>query len=155
MKGSLSHLIHCGSRSRDSSVSLPEEVLNQLLARQIEIGRYIGEDFSKCANSELFVGRDGDVVFPAFEVRCDSNVAPRLTSNFVAKTAQGSNESFAADVAGKFQAGITSSLTMWSRMTLGFSAGSKWQETASLIMVLSSSKESASVKMEKPSALAW
>jgi hypothetical protein len=49
----LSCFRHCGSRSCDSGVSLPEESLNQLLARQIEMGRYIGEDFSECANSEL------------------------------------------------------------------------------------------------------
>jgi len=81
--------------------------------------------------------------------------APSLASYFIAEAAESTSEVFTAHIAGKFQAGITSSLTMWSRMTLGFSVGSKWQETASLIIVLSSSKESASVKMEKPSALAW
>jgi hypothetical protein len=60
-----------------------------------------------------------------------------------------------AGLQGRLQAGMTSSLTIWSRMTLGFSVGSKWQETASLIMVLSSSRESASVKMENLSAVAW
>ena len=68
--------------------------------------------------------------------------------------AQGADEGFSANVAGKLQAEITSSLTMWRRMTVGFSDGSKWQDTASLIMPFNSSRESASVKMEKPSARA-
>ncbi len=61
--------------------------------------------------------------------------APSLASYFIAEAAESTSEVFTAYIAGKFQAGITSSLTMWSRMTLGFSVGSKWQETASLIIV--------------------
>jgi len=60
--------------------------------------------------------------------------APSLASYFIAEAAESTSEVFTAYIAGKFQAGITSSLTMWSRMTLGFSVGSKWQETASLII---------------------
>ena len=94
------------------------------------------------------MGWDRNVVLGAFELRRDSYVAARLTSNFVAKTSQRSNQLFTANVAGKLQAEMTSSLTMWRRMTLGLVAASKWQDTASRTMVLSSSRESASVKME-------
>ncbi len=52
-------------------------------------------------------------------------MAASLTSDFIAKSAEAASEVFSAHITGKLQAGITSSLTIWSRMTLGFSAGSK------------------------------
>src|SRR5258708_3331306 len=111
--------------STHSKSKLVEEFLNQLLACEIEIGSYVAEDFSESANFELFVSRDCDVVFPAFEVRCDSNVAASLTSNIVAKTAQTSNEFFAAYIACNLQAGIPWSLTKCMRMKRAFCPSSK------------------------------
>lgn len=48
----------------------------------------------------------------------------------------------------KFHNARTSCFTMWSLMILGLSSSSKWHSTASLIIYLSSSRVSASVKME-------
>ena len=96
------------------------------------------------------MGWDCDVVFAALQIGCDADVAVGLARDLVAEAPQCSNQFIAAEVAGKLQAGMTSSRTMWRRVTLGFSEGSKWQETASRIMIFSSSRESASVKMEKP-----
>src|SRR5260370_31976373 len=86
--------------------------------------------------------------------RSDKHVTASLTGDFIVEAAESTSEVFTAYIAGKFQAGITSSLTIWRRITLGFSVASKWQETASRIIVFSSSRVSASVKMEKPSARA-
>jgi len=97
---------------------------------------------------------DGDMVLCAFQAGANADVAAGLAGRFVTEAAQGSNEVIAADVAGKLQAEMTSSLTMWRRMTLGLSEASKWQETASRIMLFSSLRESACVKMEKPRARA-
>jgi hypothetical protein len=141
--------------SRAPGGKLTEKLLAQFLARQVEISSHVAEDFGKGANFELLVGRDRDVMFRTFEFRCDSNVAASLASGFIPELAQSANKVFAAQVAGKLQAGMTSSLTMWRRMTLGFCPFSKWQETASRIMVFNSSRVSASVKMEKPRARAW
>ena len=133
---------------------LAEQLMDKLFPGQVEMSSDVAEDFCKRADLELSMGGNCNVVFCAFKFGGDADVATGLARYLVAETAQGLNKLISADIAGKFQAGMISSLTMWSRMTLGFSEGSKWQETASRIMVFSSSRESASVKIEKPRARA-
>jgi hypothetical protein len=82
-------------------------------------------------------------------------VAPGLTSDFITETAERTSKVFTAYIAGKFQAGMTSSLTIWSRMILGFLDRIEVTRDRSRIFILRSSRESASAKIEKPSALAW
>jgi len=55
---------------------------------------------------------DGDVVLGAFLIGADADVAAGLAGGFVAEATQGSDEVITADIAGKLQAGMTSSLTM-------------------------------------------
>jgi hypothetical protein len=104
------------------------------------------------AHSQLKVGTLAEILR---DVASYLDLNASLTSCFVTEAPESASEVFAAYIAGKLQAGMISSFTMCSLITLGFSSGSKWQETASLIIVLSSGGESASAKMEKPSGLAW
>jgi hypothetical protein len=55
---------------------------------------------------------DGDVVLCALYVGAEADVAAGLARSVVPKATQGSDKIVAADIAGKFQAGMTSSLTM-------------------------------------------
>ncbi len=67
----------------------------------------------------------------------------RSASGFRGRFANHPYTSDVSDVAREFQAGMTPSLTKWSRITRGLFSGSKWQLTASRIMVLSCSRVSA------------
>jgi hypothetical protein len=101
----------CG-KGKACGTWLTEELLRQLFSRQAEIGSYVAEDLGKCANLELFVGWDRNMMLRALELRRNSDMAARLTGDLVTKMPQSSNQFFAANITGKLQAGITSSLTM-------------------------------------------
>lgn len=91
---------------------LAKQLAGQLFSRHIEVVGDVAENFSEGADSKLFVIRNGDVVLGAFQIGTDTDVAASLASGFIAETAQGSHKVIAADIAGKLQAGMTSSLTM-------------------------------------------
>src|SRR5271170_1752786 len=98
--------------SHIGSKLLSEKFSCQLFACEVEVRSDIAKDFRECAHFELSVGRHRNMMFDAFELRGDTDVAAGLTSHFITETAQRSNEFFTADIAGKLQAGMTSSLTM-------------------------------------------
>ena len=52
-------------------------------------------------------------------------MAAGLAGNLVVEVAQGARKVFAAEIAGQLQAGMTSSLTKWRRITEGFSPSLK------------------------------
>ena len=91
---------------------LAEQLLNQFVSRQVEVISYVAEDFGKCANAELFMSWDRDVMLDSLELGRYADVAAGLAGDFITETTQGPNELIAAHIAGKFQAGMTSSLTM-------------------------------------------
>lgn len=72
-----------------------------------------------------------------------AEVAARLAVDLVAVAPEEGGELSAGEVTGELQAGMTSSFTRWRRMSLGRSASSKWQRTASWTIALSSSRVSA------------
>ena len=67
---------------------LPEELLDQLFFRYVQIIGDVAEDFGECANAKLFVDWDCDVVFVALSVRCEADVAAGLARDLVAEAAQ-------------------------------------------------------------------
>jgi hypothetical protein len=89
-----------------------EQLAGQFFSRQVEIVGDVAENLSECADPELFVIWDSDVVLCAFHSGTDADVAAGLTGSFVTEATQGSNKIITADIAGKLQAGMTSSLTV-------------------------------------------
>jgi len=93
------------------------------------------------------------VVLFVLESGCKPHVTASLPGHLVSILLQQPEKLEPTYVPGDSQAGMTSSLTIWRRIIAGLSS-SKWQRTASRIIVLSSSRVAAWVNMPCPRALA-
>lgn len=91
---------------------LAEQFADEFFAREIKINCYVAKDLSERGDSDLLVNWNGHVMFDAFEVRCEVDMAAGLASGLVSEATQSTNQVVTADVAGNLQAGMTSSLTM-------------------------------------------
>lgn len=111
-------------------------------------------DGAQCADLEGLVLGYGDMMFLVPKNVREPDVAACLAGLLVTKGGELTDELVSAEVPGELHTGMSSSLTIWRRMTLGLSGPSKWQPTASLTISLISSMVSACVNMECPRAFA-
>jgi len=64
---------------------LPEELADQFFPRYVQIVSDVAQDFCECADAEMFVCRNCDMVFAALQIRCGADVAAGLTGGLKPK----------------------------------------------------------------------
>src|SRR6266567_1663767 len=125
------------------SGGLTEQDLDEFIARNFQISSQIVQNLRQSSNAKLAVSRYGDMVLRAFGSGSHPHMASCLPRQFVSKASECPDKVVTAYVTRNLQAGMTSSFTIWRRITLGLLLSSKWQETASRTAVFNSSRESA------------
>jgi hypothetical protein len=126
----------------------PEKLLFQFRAFNIQVTRHVGKNCAESAEPQAAMIGNRDMVRMTTEARLQSNVAPYLSSAFVALPLQQPDKFVTGKITRQSQAEMTSSLTMCRRITGGDLPSSKWQRTASRTFDFKSSMVSAWVKME-------
>jgi hypothetical protein len=88
-----------------------KEIVQQRGKIHFKVSGDFAEDLAQGSYAKGLVGRDGDVVLWAPNGRSHTHVAAGLASDLVPVTPQEGSQLGAFEVAGKLQAGMTSSLT--------------------------------------------
>lgn len=131
-----------------------EQFVDKLLQRNMVMNGDIGKNPVESSYPQRFMPGYCNFMSLSGKAAGEALMTPRLAHFPIFVPGKETGEFIAIDISRELHARITSSRTICSLITRGRSSFVKWHETASLIMLFSSSNESASVKIEWPSECA-